>query len=66
MTVAIIGVDCAAQPRNTGLAHAVQNGETLAVLDARCASSEAFAASLDAGWVQGAQRVLLALDAPLG
>lgn len=66
MSVTIAGVDCAAQPNNTGLAHAVQDGERLAVLEARCASSEASAASIVAEWVRHSDQVLLALDAPLG
>jgi hypothetical protein len=34
--VTIIGVDCAAQAQNTGLAWAIQHGEKLVVRDARC------------------------------
>jgi len=62
----IIGVDCAAQPGNTGLAQVIQDGERLVVLEARCATIEASAASIVAAWVQDSHRVLLALDAPLG
>ena len=66
MSIAIIGVDCAAQAKNTGLARAIQSGEGLVVDDARCASSKASAASIVAEWVRESERVLLALDAPLG
>lgn len=62
----IVGVDCAAQAKNTGLARAIQSGEQLIVEDARCASSRTSAASIVAEWVQQSERVLLALDAPLG
>jgi predicted nuclease with RNAse H fold len=66
VSVTIVGVDCAAQPKNTGLALAIEDGERLTVLEARCASSEAPAASIVANWVKESKRVLLALDAPLG
>jgi len=62
----IVGVDCAAQAKNTGLARAIQDGKRLVVLDARCASNEASAASIVGEWVRDSHRVLLALDAPLG
>lgn len=64
--ITLIGVDCAAQPKNTGLAWAIPDGEALVVREARCASNEASAASIVAQWVEGSHRVLLALDAPLG
>jgi len=48
----IIGVDCAAQPGNTGLAHALQDGERLIVLEARCATRQASAASIVAAWTR--------------
>ena len=64
----LVGVDCAAQAKNTGLARALSAGasEPLTVLETRCASSEASAAQIVAAWVRDAERVLLALDAPLG
>jgi predicted nuclease with RNAse H fold len=64
--VTIIGVDCAAQAKNTGLARAITDGDKLTLLDTCCASSEASAASTVCDWVRHAKRVLLALDAPLG
>jgi len=65
-TIAIIGVDCAAQAKNTGLAYAIPEGEKLAVHDARCASNDATASSIIRDWVRDSRHVLLALDAPLG
>src|SRR5215468_8801728 len=65
----LVGVDCASQPKNTGLACAVYKGENLervAVLETRCAASDSPAAKIVAGWVRDSERVLLALDAPLG
>jgi predicted RNase H-like nuclease len=65
-TIAIIGIDCAAQAKNTGLAYAIPKGEQLAVQDARCASNDATASSIIRDWVRDLRHVLLALDAPLG
>jgi hypothetical protein len=43
----LIGVDCAAQAKNTGLARGIPaDGSRLKVLETRCASSEASAASI--------------------
>jgi predicted RNase H-like nuclease len=64
--ISLIGVDCAAQPQNTGLAWAILDGEVLVIREARCASSQASAASIVAQWMEESHRVLLALDAPLG
>src|SRR2546429_6521443 len=64
--VAIIGVDCAAQPKNTGLVRAIPQGDRLVILDARCASRQASASSTVFDWVRQSERGLLALDAPLG
>jgi predicted nuclease with RNAse H fold len=65
-TITIIGVDCAAQAKNTGLAWAILDGASLMVRAARCASNDASAASIVAEWIEASDRVLLALDAPLG
>jgi predicted nuclease with RNAse H fold len=64
--ITIIGVDCAAQPQNTGMARATQDGEKLVVLDARCASRSEAAAVIVAQWMRDSRRTLLAVDAPLG
>jgi predicted nuclease with RNAse H fold len=62
----IIGIDCAAQPANTGLVLAAADGEILEVLEARCGSRRATPAVVLADWIRASDRALLALDAPLG
>jgi predicted RNase H-like nuclease len=62
----IIGVDCAVQARNTGLARAIPESGKLTFLETCCASRQASAASIVFDWVRDSKRVLLALDAPLG
>jgi predicted nuclease with RNAse H fold len=64
--ITIVGVDCAAQPENTGLARTTRDGETLIVHETCCASRRTSAASIVAGWIKKSDRALLALDAPLG
>jgi hypothetical protein len=56
--ITLIGLDCATQPKNTGVAWAVPDGEALLVREARCASSEASAVSLVARWIDKSQREL--------
>jgi predicted RNase H-like nuclease len=62
----LIGVDCAVQPTDTGLVRAVPEGELLDVLEARCGSTRDLPAKVIAGWIRESERVLIALDAPLG
>jgi hypothetical protein len=70
MSTLLIGVDCAAQAHNTGLAAGVRSAgsERISVLETCCASNETSAARIVAGWVNrdSSERTLLALDAPLG
>ncbi len=63
---AIIGIDCAVDPKNVGLAKGVYSGDLFVVIDARCGRSEGDLISVLSGWIQSESRVLLALDAPLG
>lgn len=66
MTLHIIGIDCAAQAVNIGLAlGAHQQGRT-AVLDAVGSLSEARLVECLCDWVSDKKRVLIAIDAPLG
>ncbi len=62
----IIGVDCAVEPRKTGLAHAIWKGGTLSAVEVFQPRSET---ALDA-WIgdrlSGSPGLLLALDSPLG
>jgi predicted nuclease with RNAse H fold len=64
--ITLIGVDCAAQPENTGLAWAIPDGDVLDIREARRASIKAPVAPIVAQWMEESNRVLLALDAPLG
>jgi predicted RNase H-like nuclease len=62
----IIGIDCAVDAKNTGLVRAHTAGETLIVAEALCGSRSHQSADIVANWIRGADRSLLALDAPLG
>jgi len=62
----IVGIDCATQESKTGLALALLSRNTLIVKEAALASSGSRATKTVEVWVRNAERVLLALDAPLG
>ena len=62
----IVGIDCATQPANTGLALATLDGGRLTVHAARVARHAADAAEAAADWLGRAPAGVLALDAPLG
>ena len=64
--IRIIGVDCATQPRKTGLACARWSGDDLRLEEARRAHPSEPAAAIVAGWMDTPGPVLLCLDAPLG
>lgn len=64
--VRIIGVDCATQPRKTGLALARWSGGVLRLEAARRASPTEPPAAILGGWMDTPEPVLLCLDAPLG
>ncbi|WP_018872344.1 DUF429 domain-containing protein [Thioalkalivibrio sp. ALJ16] len=64
--VRIIGVDCATQPRKTGLACARWSGGAPRLEEARRAHPSEPAAAIVAGWMDTPEPVLLCLDAPLG
>jgi len=66
--VAIVGIDCAAQPENTGLALTLwrRQASKLSVIETRCAAVAKPAATIISGWIKPFGCVLLALDAPLG
>ena len=67
MNTTIIGIDCAAQPRDTGLALGFFDGRTAAVSQviARLKTDEEVVTTV-AGWISAPGQTLLALDAPLG
>lgn len=62
----IIGVDAATDPKKVGLALGSVQGRRVSIDDARLGASEAGLVSTVAGWIRSADRVLLAIDAPLG
>ncbi len=66
MITTIIGIDCATDAKNTGLARASFHGDNLAVLEAECGETQSDLLKLLTRWVETEDRVLLALDAPLG
>lgn len=66
MQTAIIGIDCATLTAKVGLALATQTAQGLVLEQARVAGAEEEMLEQLAAWMSGRQRVLIALDAPLG
>ncbi|WP_412061527.1 DUF429 domain-containing protein [Rubrivirga sp. IMCC45206] len=62
----LIGLDCATQPKNTGLAVATLSDSGLTVHDARVGRSRTDIVDTLAGWLADSADAVLALDAPLG
>src|SRR5260370_16714623 len=62
----IIGVDCSTDEAKTGLALAIISGAVLTIKVARRASRSRKAKEWIQEWARGHERVLIALDAPLG
>lgn len=62
----IIGIDCATQPEKTGLALALWDGGPVVLRETACGSRHDLPTAIVARWLKGAERALLALDAPLG
>jgi len=65
MTV-LLGIDCATQPRKTGLALGELNDGRVCILRCATASNSRPPALVAEEWLQGCDEVLIALDAPLG
>ncbi len=63
--IRVVGVDCAAQPANVGLALAELGSSRARVLEATTGKAEDPATTI-AGWLGGRMSGLIALDAPLG
>lgn len=63
---AVIGIDCATQPRNIGLARAVRVNERWRLAEVVDGSSSLDPATMVAAWLEETPCALLALDAPLG
>jgi predicted RNase H-like nuclease len=62
----IIGIDCAVDARNVGLAKGSFATGALSVLSVGCGGTQAALVAQLTRWIAGSDRVLLALDAPLG
>lgn len=63
----ILGVDCSTDPKKTGLALAELDADGIVHVSHCCTGSKQatpYAIALD--WLMGSERVILALDAPLG
>ncbi len=66
MVTTIIGIDCAVQEENVGLALGSFDGRTKPRLEKVASGAEAPIAETVCGWIANASSVLIALDAPLG
>lgn len=66
MTDSIIGIDCATQPRNTGLSRAVRRGDRYAVVELVVCDEGRCPVEVLAEWIGSTGTALLAIDAPLG
>ena len=62
----LVGLDCATQPKNTGLARATLDGGHLTVHEARTGRSAEDIVDTLATWLASAPEAVFALDAPLG
>jgi predicted nuclease with RNAse H fold len=66
MRVTIIGIDCATDPANVGLALGTWGGGRAKIQDVVLGSREVPLARVAAGWIARDMPILIALDAPLG
>jgi len=63
----IIGIDCAAQPRDIGLALGYFDGQTTTIRQVVSGRrTEDYVLNTAMGWIRGGGQTLLAVDAPLG
>jgi predicted RNase H-like nuclease len=62
----IIGVDCATQPKRTGLARAERTQDRYTVTELMVCDGDRHPAEIVVDWLGDAESALLALDAPLG
>jgi hypothetical protein len=62
----IIGVDCATQAKKVGLARAIRHGDVFRVVEATACRGLQTPLEILESWMDGNQRALIALDAPLG
>ncbi|MEL6614251.1 MAG: DUF429 domain-containing protein [Bacteroidota bacterium] len=62
----LVGLDCATQPQNTGLARATLEEGRVRVLEARIGRTAEGIVDTLVGWLSESPRAVFALDAPLG
>jgi hypothetical protein len=63
---ALLGIDCATDPKKTGLALGEVRGESIHILRCTTGSSRMTPAMIANDWLKDYDDVLIALDAPLG
>ncbi|MGR9074455.1 MAG: DUF429 domain-containing protein, partial [Gammaproteobacteria bacterium] len=66
MNVGIVGIDCATDRKNVGLARGYLSGNRLVVDRLAKPEKNVSIASLVSGWIGDFEKTLLAIDAPLG
>jgi Protein of unknown function (DUF429) len=66
MVTAVLGIDCATVPRKTGLALGELHDGVVAITRCGVGSTEHPPAQIAVEWLADRERVLLALDSPLG
>lgn len=67
MTVHVVGIDCACDPRKVGLAFGGFDGDLVRIEEVACGSMASPPARIVSEWIEGLSNpVLIALDAPLG
>jgi predicted RNase H-like nuclease len=64
--IRVIGIDCATDDAKVGIAAGFYHTGCLRVTELELCAKERTAASLTAKWLAGADRALIAIDAPLG
>lgn len=64
--IALLGIDCAVDPKKTGLALGELHDGVVHILRCATGSKKETPASIAANWIKGYEEVLIALDAPLG
>lgn len=66
MAIGIIGIDCATQAKNTGLAHGFFNNEKAQIDEVTISSNEIDLLGTIVEWTKRCKFTSIALDAPLG
>lgn len=64
--IALLGIDCATNPKKTGLALGEFRGEVAHILRCATGTKDKTPAQIAVSWINDYEEVLIALDAPLG